>query len=108
MLFLYLAFVSKLYTVFGHFWHICKKAKIRILEVQSNSNKTVPVCFLKLYFEEIGHETLLQTIGSLSCVGLSERPVPKIVHIIQFPLAVFARICENLLVSGLLDVNELA
>ena len=29
-------------------------------------------------------------------------------HITQFPLATFARICKNLLVSGLFKVNRLA
>ena len=50
-------------------------------------------------------EALLQKIGFLSCIVLARRSEKKS-HFIQFPLAIFARIRENLLVSQLLDINE--
>ena len=51
--------------------------------------------------------TLLQKIGPLSCIDFS-RHSAKNSHIIQFPPAIFAKIRENLLVSGLLEVNDLS
>ena len=47
---------------------------------------------VKLCFEEVQHWKLTAQNS----------------HIIQFPLTNFARMCENLLASGLLDINELA
>ena len=61
---------------------------------------------MKLCFEELGHRNLIAKMA-LYLVEFCHNTVLKNSHIIQFPLANVARMCENLLVSELLNVNEL-
>ena len=85
-----LAFVIYFVYVFGYFWH--KTGLLRyIVKVLKNIN-IEPYCKkLALYLELFCHAAVLTNS-----------------HIIQFPKAFFARLRKNLLVSGLLEINELA
>ena len=62
--------------------------------------------YCQLMFKELGLRN--HTTKNLLFIFNSIVEVLKYSHITQLPLANFARICKNLLVSGFLKVNELA